>query len=162
MPVGPDKWRHDCYIRNSIKRNYPTTCRQNQVIKTPTRPFTIIEPQNPVIVECYTLQKCRATDFEASKLRKSRSGSSLEFHSANQNIVKDSEWVKNTSLLFIYLRQNDGPQIWQLCEDDSYYFGNILYFPPFFFSPLWNPAFRRMLLLLLRSARNYLLVNYVL
>ena len=44
----------------------------------PTRPFTILEPQDQDIGEFYVVQERRTTDFEASKLWKGSSGGKLE------------------------------------------------------------------------------------
>ena len=44
----------------------------------PTRPFPIIEPQNPGMDEIYVVQERRATDFKDPKLWKGSSGGSLK------------------------------------------------------------------------------------
>ena len=43
-------------------------------ISYPTDPFAILDPQHQEIWEFYEVQKRRATDFEAPKLWKDRSG----------------------------------------------------------------------------------------
>ena len=40
----------------------------------PTGPFTVLKPRDEEIGEFYEVQKRRATDFKALKLRKGRSG----------------------------------------------------------------------------------------
>ena len=45
-----------------------------RILENPTSPPTILEPQNPRIVEFYVVQERRATDFNAPKLGKVSSG----------------------------------------------------------------------------------------
>ena len=46
--------------------------------RNPTNPFTISKPRDQEICEFYVVQECRATDFEAPKLWKGSSGTSVD------------------------------------------------------------------------------------
>ena len=46
----------------------------NEVSTIRTSPFIVWKPQNQEIGEFYFIQKCRTTDFKATKLGKGRSG----------------------------------------------------------------------------------------
>ena len=58
----------------AIDRSIRQTRIQKWLTYRPDRPFHIFKPQYQDIDEIYVVQERRATDFEAQKLRKSRSG----------------------------------------------------------------------------------------
>ena len=52
--------------------------REREKVDCPTDPFTILETQNPGIVELYIVRNCRSSDLKALELRKSRLGIGLK------------------------------------------------------------------------------------
>ena len=60
---------------------------------SPTNIFTILVPHDQEIGECYVVQECRATDFEAPKLWKGSSGSYII-----QSLVPTADQIRSDRL----------------------------------------------------------------
>ena len=95
------------------------------IVHYPTGPLTFLEPQYQEMLEFYVVQESRATDYEAAKLWKGRSGTKVKSFIFSKRLrhalgmfvggpVQDSLFFSLTSL-----KRLDGREVW-----DFYKVGN--------------------------------------